>query len=116
MFILKPLTVRPIAMLFYGQLFAAVASELYRVALVWIAVDLAGAAGGYIVAAPSATILAVTLVSGVWADQWNPRNTMIVAHLARAAIVLLPPLATLAGGGIPTWLFWGVALAMASLT
>lgn len=116
MFILKPLTVRPIAMLFSGQLSAAVAAELYRVALIWIAVDLAGAAGGYIVAAHSATILAVTLVSGAWADQWNARRTMIAVHLLRAAVVLLPSLAALASGGIPTWLFWSVALAMAALT
>jgi hypothetical protein len=51
MFVLKPLAVRPIALLSSGQLLAAIASELYRVALIWIAVDLAGSAGGYIVAA-----------------------------------------------------------------
>ena len=116
MFILKPLTVRPIAMLVTGQLSAAVASELYRVALIWIAVELAGAAGGYIVAAHSGTILAVTLISGVWADQWNARRIMITVNLLRAATVLLLPLSTLAGGAIPTWLFWSVALAMAAMT
>ena len=116
MFILKPLTVRPIALLFSGQLSAAVAGELYRVALIWIAVERAGAAGGYIVAAHSAVILAVTMVSGVWADQWNARRTIIVVHLVRAAIVVLPTLAFVTGGAIPTWLFWSVALGMAALT
>lgn len=116
MFILKPLTVRPIALLFSGQLSAAVAAELYRVALIWIAVDLAGAAGGYIVAAHSGMILAVTMISGVWADQWNARRTMIVVHLVRAGIVVLPTLAFMAGGAIPNWLFWSVALSMAALT
>jgi MFS family permease len=115
MFILKPLSVRPIAMLVSAQLSAAVAAELYRVTLIWIAVDLAGAAGGYIVAAHSGTILSVTLVSGAWADQWNARRTMIGVNLLRAGIVVLPALAALAGG-IPTWLFWSVALAMAALT
>jgi MFS family permease len=115
MFILKPLTVRPIVMLVSAQLSAAVAAELYRVTLIWIAVELAGAAGGYIVAAHSGTILAVTLISGVWADQWNARRIMIGVNLLRASIVLLPALAALAGG-IPTWLFWSVALAMAALT
>jgi MFS transporter, DHA3 family, macrolide efflux protein len=116
MLIFKPLSVRPIALLFSGQLSAAVAAELYRVALIWIAVGLAGAAGGYIVAAHSGVILAVTMISGVWADQWNARRTMIVAHLARACIVLLPTLAFMAGGAIPSWLFWGVALSMAAFT
>lgn len=116
MFILKPLSARPIAMLFYGQLFAAIAAELYRVALIWIAVDLAGAAGGYIVAAHSAVILLVTLVCGIWADQWNPRRTMIGVHQLRAGIVLLLPLAAWSGAAIPVWLFWAVALPMAALT
>ena len=116
MFILKPLTVRPIAMLVSAQLSAAVAAELYRVALIWIAVELAGAAGGYIVAAHSGTILAVTLISGVWADQWNARRIMITVNLLRAGTVLLPPLSTLGDGAIPTWLFWSVALTMAALT
>jgi MFS family permease len=115
MFVLKPLALRPIALLSSGQLVAAVGSELYRVALIWIALDLAGSAGGYIVAAHSATILVVTLVSGVWADRWDPRGTLISVHLLRVVTVLLLPLA--AGlGGVPTWLFWSVALAMAALT
>jgi DHA3 family macrolide efflux protein-like MFS transporter len=116
MLILKPLTVRPIALLFSGQLSAASAAELYRVALIWIAVGVAGAAGGYIVAAHSAMILLVTLVGGIWADQWNPRHTLIGVNLLRAAIVVLLPLAALSGGGIPGWLFWAVALIMAALT
>jgi DHA3 family macrolide efflux protein-like MFS transporter len=116
MFVLKPLTVRPIALLSAGQLLAAIASELYRVALIWIAVDLAGAAGGYIVAAHSATILVVTLISGVWADHWDPRGTLIGVHLLRVVTVLLLPLSAAFGGGVPTWLFWSVALTMAALT
>jgi DHA3 family macrolide efflux protein-like MFS transporter len=116
MFVLKPLAVRPIALLSSGQLLAAIASEIYRVALIWIAVDLAGAAGGYIVAAHSAMILAVTLISGVWADRWDPRRTLIGVHLLRVVTVLLLPLAAAGAGGVPTWLFWSVALAMAALT
>jgi DHA3 family macrolide efflux protein-like MFS transporter len=116
MFVLKPLAVRPIALLSSGQLLAAIGSELYRVALIWIAVDLAGAAGGYIVAAHSATILAVTLISGVWADRWDPRSTLISVHLLRVVTVLLLPLSAGIGGGVPTWLFWSVALTMAALT
>ena len=116
MFVLKPLAVRPIAVLSSGQLLAAIATELYRVALIWIAVDIAGSAGGYIVAAHSATILVVTLVSGVWADNWSPRGTLIGVHLLRVAVVLLLPLSAALGGGVPTWLFWSVALAMAALT
>jgi MFS transporter, DHA3 family, macrolide efflux protein len=115
MFVLKPLAVWPIALLSSGQLLAAIGSEIYRVALIWIAVDLAGAAGGYIVAAHSATILAVTLISGVWADRWDPRRTLIGVHLLRVVTVLLLPLAA-GAGGVPTWLFWSVALAMAALT
>jgi MFS family permease len=116
MFVLKPLTVRPIALLSSGQLVAAIATEIYRVALIWIAIDIAGAAGGYIVAAHSATILLVTLVSGVWADNWDPRGTLIGVHLLRVVVVLLLPLSATLGDGVPIWLFWSVAMAMAALT
>lgn len=116
MLMLKPLAARPVALLSSAQLLSSVGAEVYRMALVWIAVDLAGAAGGYIVAAHSATILAVTLISGVWADHWDPRRTMIGVYLLRAVTVAVLPLAATFGGGIPEWLFWLTAVAMATLT
>ena len=46
MFILKTLTHRPIRLLWGGQVLSAVGDELYKVALIWVAVGLVGARAG----------------------------------------------------------------------
>jgi MFS transporter, DHA3 family, macrolide efflux protein len=116
MFVLKPLAVRPISLFWSSQLFAGIGIELYRVTLIWLAVDLAGSAGGYVVAAHSAVIMAISLLGGAWTDHWDPRRTMIAVNLLRVPCAALLPLVVWADGGVPYWLFWAVAIAMAALT
>ena len=116
MFVLKPLAVRQVSLFWSSQVFAGIGAELYRVTLIWVAVDLAGSAGGYVIAAHSAVILAISLVCGAWSDHWDTRRTLIAVNLFRVPCAAVLPLIVLSGGDVPHWLFWAMAIAMAALT
>ena len=88
MFVLKPLTRRPIALLWTGQVLAATGSEFYMVAVVWVAADLIGKDAGYLSALQAGGLLAGSLFGGVITDRWRHGTTMIAADLVRAALVL----------------------------
>lgn len=90
MLMLKALRERPIRLLWSGQALSAVGDEIYRVALIWLAVGLIGADTGYLAAAQSASLLALSVVGGHWADRWDHRRTMIGVDLLRGLIVLAP--------------------------
>ena len=98
MLMLKALRERSIALLWGGQALSAVGDEIYRVALIWLAVGLIGADAGYLSAAQAAALLVLSLVGGHWADGWDHRRTMIGVDALRALIVLLPVAAFLWGG------------------
>ncbi len=90
MLMLKALRVRAIALLWGGQALSAIGDEIYRVALIWLAVGLIGADAGYLAAAQSGALLLLSLAGGHWADRWNQRRTMIAVDALRAALVLVP--------------------------
>jgi MFS family permease len=87
---LKALRRRPIALLWCGQASSAIGDEIYRVALIWFAVNLIGPDTGYLSAAQSAALLGLSLVGGKWADHWDHFKTMIWVDGLRAVIVLIP--------------------------
>ena len=76
--------------LWFGQAFSSIGDEIYRVGLIWLAVGVMGANTGYLAAAQTASLMLLSFVGGKWADQWNPRRTMIFVDLLRAVIVLIP--------------------------
>ncbi len=88
MFVLTPLTRRPIALVWAGQVLAATGSEFYAVALVWIAAGLVGGDAGYVSAVQAAALLAGSLFGGLVTDRAAPRATMIAADLARVLLLL----------------------------
>jgi MFS transporter, DHA3 family, macrolide efflux protein len=88
MFVLKPLTRRPIALLWTGQVLAATGSEFYMVAVVWAAADLIGRDAGYLSALQAGGLMAGSLFGGIVTDRWRHGTTMIAADLVRAALVL----------------------------
>jgi hypothetical protein len=90
MLMLKALRERSIAFLWSGQALSAIGDEIYRVALIWLAVGLIGEDAGYLSAAQSGALLFLSLVGGHWADEWDHRRTMIGVDALRALIVLLP--------------------------
>jgi DHA3 family macrolide efflux protein-like MFS transporter len=114
MFILSPLRQRPIALLWGGQVLSSIGDQIYRVAIVWMAVSLIGTNAGLLPAAEAASILLFGTFVGVWADRWDHRTTMIWADAIRCAIVLLPPvLAYFSGFSI--WALFPVAIVAAAL-
>jgi len=90
MLMLKALRQRAILLLWSGQALSAIGDEIYRVALIWLAVGLIGADAGYLSAAQAGALLILSLVGGHWADEWDQRRTMIAVDGLRALIVLLP--------------------------
>ncbi len=115
MLMLRALRRREIALLWAGQALSAVGDEIFRVALIWLAVGLVGADAGYIGAAQSASLLALSLLGGRWADRWDGRRTMIAVDAARALIVLLPVAAFLIGG-LSLGLLTAVAVTLSGLS
>ncbi len=115
MLMLKALRTRSIALLWGGQALSAIGDEIYRVALIWLAVGLIGADAGYLAAAQSGALLALSLVGGHWADAWNHRRAMIAVDGLRALIVLLP-VAAFYRGGVTLPLLLLVALSLSGLS
>ncbi len=72
-------------------------------ALAWIAVSVLGAAAGYLTALQAAVVLATALLGGRWADRREHRRLMILADLARAAVLLGVTAIWLALGRPPAW-------------
>ena len=116
MFILRPLAERPVALLWSSYMAATVGRELYRVALVWIAVGLIGGAAGYIAALESAAGFLVSLVGGLWAERWDQRRTLVGSIGVRALVVVALPLSAQVAGGPSIVLLCVTAVAVASLT
>ncbi len=88
--ILRALRDRATALLWAGQALSAVGDEIYRVALIWLAVLMIGDRAGYLAAAQLSALFALSLAGGHWADAWDHRRTMIAVDLSRGVIVLLP--------------------------
>src|SRR4051812_41032216 len=86
---------RPIRRLWTGQLLSAIGDEIYAIALVWYATDLIGVKAGYVTALQAGAVFIFSLLGGLWIDHRDLRKVMINTDLARGAVVLLLPLATL---------------------
>jgi len=112
--ILKPLANGPIARLWAGLSLAAIGDQLYRMALVWLAVQLAGSEAGWVSTAEAAAVLATALFAGAWTERWDQRRTMIGADLVRGALALVP-LVAWATGHLSLWTLVIPSVAVASL-
>ena len=112
--ILKPLAHGPIARLWAGLSLAAIGDQVYRIALIWLSVELAGAEAGWVSAAESAAVLATALFAGAWTERWDHRRTMIGADLVRAILALMP-LAAWASGHLSLWTLVIPSVALAAL-
>lgn len=81
---------RHLALLWVGQVLSALGDTLYDIAVLWLAVQVAGASGGLVVAAGRVARFLCGMPGGVFADRWNRPRTMIAVDLLRGALVLLP--------------------------
>jgi MFS transporter, DHA3 family, macrolide efflux protein len=87
------LTQRRLFVLWIGQVLSAIGDQLFIVAAVWLAVQMAGRSAALVAAANFTAALVFGLLGGVYADRLNRRTVMIVVDLVRAAAVLTLPVA-----------------------
>ncbi|MBL8807231.1 MAG: hypothetical protein JNN22_10335 [Rhodospirillales bacterium] len=71
--------------------------ELYRVALVWLAVEIVGRQAGYMSAAQSACMMLGAALGGTFVAGYSQRRAMSIFLAAGAACVMVPPVAWMAG-------------------
>ncbi|HJQ57254.1 MAG TPA: MFS transporter [Vineibacter sp.] len=88
--VFQPLKDRAVAIVWSGLAASTIGEDLLRVAIIWLAVDIAGNLAGLLTAAQYATMLLVGLTSGAVADRWRPERTMVWVNLLAAVVVLLP--------------------------
>ena len=91
------LTQRRLFVLWIGQVLSSVGDQLFIVAAVWLAVQIAGSSASLVAAANFTAALVFGLLGGVYADRSNRRTTMIAVDLIRAAVVITLPVAYLFG-------------------
>lgn len=94
---LEPLSNGPLARLWVGQSLSAIGDQVMRLAVIWLAVELAGAGAGFVASAESAAVLVSALFAGAWTERWDPRRTMLGADLLRAALAIVPVVAAILG-------------------
>lgn len=73
-----------------GLSLQCVADELFRMAVIWLAIDMVGAAASFLPAAQFIAAFVVSILAGAVADRYSPRATMVCVNLARAALALVP--------------------------
>jgi DHA3 family macrolide efflux protein-like MFS transporter len=105
---------KSVSLLWLGQALSSIGDEIFRVALIWMAVGLIGANSGYVAAGQCASLLFLSLVGGKWADHWRPLNTMITVDLVRGLIVLVPVIISLFMAP-PLWIFLATAFIISGL-
>jgi MFS family permease len=101
--LLAPLRRGPIALLWGGLALSAIGDQLYTVALTWVAVGVFGAAAGYLTALSAVVVLAVALLAGAHADQWDQRRLMIGADVLRAFVLVIVVSVWAATGAPQAW-------------
>jgi DHA3 family macrolide efflux protein-like MFS transporter len=115
MLMLQALRNRAIALLWGGQAASAIGDEIYRMALIWLAIGLVGTDSGYLAAGQMAALLTLSIVGGKWADHWDQFRTMIWVDSLRAVIVLLPVF-LVHFMPLSMTILWVVALSLSSLS
>ena len=100
--LLRPLAIGRVRLLWGALTLSAIGDQLYAVALVWVAVQVFGAAAGYLSALQAGCGLVAALLVGRWADGWEQRRAMAGADAARAAVLVLLVVSWLGLGGPPS--------------
>lgn len=81
---------RKISALWTGLAFSGIGNELSRIAMVWLAIQIAGPSASFVSTAQFAVILVVSLGAAAFADRIAPRSLMIAADLLAAFVALVP--------------------------
>ncbi|OAK62039.1 hypothetical protein A3K87_19310 [Variovorax paradoxus] len=109
------LSERRTACLWAGLAFSGFGSELNRMAVLWLAIEVAGSSASLLPLAQHAVVLVVSLGAGLFAHRLSPRATMIGTDLVSALVAVLP--VVLAGiYGLTLWSLVASAMALAALS
>lgn len=112
---LQVLRIPHLALLWSGQVLSAMGDFFYQIAMLWMAIKIAGSQGGIFIAGIEATAaLIFGIFGGVYADRWNRRYTMITVDILRALAVGTLPLLALYGP-LALWELTLVAILVGSL-
>jgi DHA3 family macrolide efflux protein-like MFS transporter len=88
--VFRPLQDRAVLTVWLGLNASTVGEDLFRVAVVWLAVEAAGNLAGLIIAAQYAVMLIVGLFGSVVLDAWRPDRAMFWAKMWSALFAILP--------------------------
>lgn len=102
--------------LWLGQAFSSIGDQIYLVGLTWYAVGIMGENTGYLAAAETGALMAMSFIGGRWADRWHPLRTMIWVDLLRAGIVLVPVVVHFFTPTVSLWVLWGMAISLSMIS
>lgn len=103
-----------LALLWLSQVLSSAGDNFYNVAVIWTAVNVAGAGAGFVVAAGSITRIVLGPVGGALADRWDRHRCLVAVDLGRAMVVGILPLIN-ATGTIELWHLATVAVLLNGL-
>lgn len=88
--VFRPLRDRAVLVVWSGLCTSTVGEDLFRVASVWLAVEVAGNMAGLVTGVQYVAMLLAGLFGGVLFDRWRPVQAMLVSRWWSAAFCLLP--------------------------
>ncbi|HLG47048.1 MAG TPA: MFS transporter [Reyranella sp.] len=88
--VFQPLKDRAVLTVWSGLCTSTVGEDLFRVASVWLAVEVAGNMAGLVTGVQYVAMLLAGLFGGVLFDRWRPVQAMLVSRWWSAACCLLP--------------------------
>jgi DHA3 family macrolide efflux protein-like MFS transporter len=81
---------RKIRYLWIGECLSALGNQLSGMALIWLAVELAGSGAALLTTVSNAVLLVVSLLSGAFVDRYRPKTVMIATDIVSAFFAVLP--------------------------
>src|SRR5580698_3836326 len=88
--VFRPLSDRAVLTVWSGLCTSTIGEDLFRVASVWLAVEVAGNMAGLVTGVQYVAMLVAGLFGGVLFDRWRPDRAMIGSRAWSAAFALLP--------------------------
>ena len=88
--VFRPLADRAVLTVWSGLCTSTIGEDLFRVASVWLAVEVAGNMVGLVTGVQYVAMLVAGLFGGVLFDRWRPVQAMLVSRWWSAAFCLLP--------------------------
>lgn len=86
----RPSFVTPLRAVWSGVALQSISEEVFRLAVVWMAIALVGSSASALPAIQYFCAFVIGMVAGAIADRFAPRTTLAGANLLRAAFVVMP--------------------------